>query len=325
VRDDEELMLEAVQLKGSTLQYASERLGAKKAFVLHAVNQDGFALGHAAQALWADRDLVLASYRGKAAFLGRMSTWSEKDWDRFREGLSIIGYRDDIPAELREDPEVVVAYYAFRACTMVNMEEYIFLPKKLTGDGELIAQLLDLKVFLPLWSLSRAVRSNRALALRAIRLLASNLKYAAAALRNDPSFVLEAFALNAYCLRYAPRWMLNHKPFMLKACQMHEIALRWASPRLQKDPEVVARAVQYHPDAIQYAAWALYEEFVRAHPAARVPEHVGEGRDSVTSDSSDDGFWQRQSWSKTRAAGRSVANSRFALKALLRRAVTGKL
>jgi hypothetical protein len=266
VRDDRSLMLEAVQLSGFALQYASARLQGDKAFVLQAVQTDGHALGYAQRQLWADRDLLLASYRQKAEFFGRSHAWSEQDSNRLQQSVRIPGFSSDIPAALEADREVVLAYHTLNASLPVCVVEDVCLAQTLRGDQDLIAQLLRLDVRLPLWTLSGAVRSNRALALQAVEVAGSNLQYAAATLRNDPSFVLEALRLNVSCLPYTPRWLRHHKPFMLKACLERELALRWAS-----------------------APW-------------------------------DDAFNKlclRQTWSKTRAMGRSVANSGFALRALL--------
>jgi len=321
--DDREFMLEAVKLSGFALKYASARLRADKTLVMHAVKTDGFALGHATKALWDDRDLLLASYEQKADFFGREGKWSERDVGRMRDSFGIDGYRDDIPATLEADREVVLAYHSYRARMPVRMVEDVFLAKKLAGDQELIGKLQNLGIILPLWSLSRAVRHNRALALQAVRTDSGNLRYVSAKLRNDPSFVLEAYALNSYCLRYAPDWLRNHKPFILKACKAHDSALKWASDRLQKDPEVVSEAALHHPGAIRYAAWELYEAFARLHPDADIPAHVGEGQDSVSSDSSAYWRYQRRPWSKTWTMGRLVANSPFALKALLMRSAMG--
>ncbi|WP_131277645.1 DUF4116 domain-containing protein [Hylemonella gracilis] len=63
LRDDDDVVWQAVRVTGMALEFASERLRAAKPMVLAAVGQDALALVHAAEALRNDRDVVRAAMR----------------------------------------------------------------------------------------------------------------------------------------------------------------------------------------------------------------------------------------------------------------------
>ena len=59
MREDREIVLEAVKNDGSALKYASENLKEDREIVLEAVKNDGSALEYASENLKEDREIVL--------------------------------------------------------------------------------------------------------------------------------------------------------------------------------------------------------------------------------------------------------------------------
>jgi hypothetical protein len=104
LRDDENLVLEAVRHHGNVLQYAAERLRSDRRTVLAAVASRSSSLEFAGPGMLADKEIVLAAIRSASIF------------DSYNADL--------VPASLKGDWEVKAAAEAKRAANIEIRREY---------------------------------------------------------------------------------------------------------------------------------------------------------------------------------------------------------
>jgi hypothetical protein len=105
---------------------------------------------------------------------------------------------------------------------------------------------------LSLQNLSPALRTNRLVALTAVRADPKALQVIDPSLTADTSFLKEAVAENPDALAYAPDSVRNDRTFMQDVVRHAPNAFQYAGSSLLHDPDLLKQAVTADPDLIWY-------------------------------------------------------------------------
>jgi len=213
------------------LEDLDEEFRGRRAFVLAAVREDGFALEHASEALRDDREVVLAAVADAGAALQHAGAATRNSREVVITAIRQNGDALQFASEaLRGSRELCLE--AARA----NWRSLRFITKDLSGDsGFMLAALRETRNPEVFRNISRCLQVDKGLFLNSVKDYPHTFCYAAAELQFDKTFVLELVHVNGR-------------------------AIGFASDVVKEDPEVMAAAVENAPDAVcwaqQYSSYA---------------------------------------------------------------------
>ena len=210
---DKEVVLAAVKLFGTALQYADKKLQADKEVVLVAAKQDGFALQYTDKKLKADKEVVLAAVKQSGRAL------------------------DDADKKLQADKEVVLAAVKQEGTAL----EYA--DKKLKADKKIVLAALKQDGY-ALGCADKKLKADKEVVLAAVKQNVDALEYADKKFKADKKIVLAAVKQNGDALQYADKKLKADKKIVLAAVKQYGDALQYADKKLQVDEEVVTAALK---------------------------------------------------------------------------------
>jgi len=279
LRQDREVVLEAMRQRGLALEFASPELQADKGVVLEAVKENGAALAYAGVEHQADKGIVLEAVRTNGFALQHAMHALQSDKDVVRVAVKQKGrallYASDV---LRADKEIV-----------------------LEAVGELG------------WALQFAsdeLRSDEEVVLKAIQTSGLALQYASEALRADRNIVLQVVKTCGLSLEFANAFLQADRSVVLEAVKRHGEALQHAHASFQGDKEVVLEAVCNDTSAAVFARQDIFsdEDFVLALVERRcwlawnfLSESLKKDKDFMLEATKRDGFALQYASDKLRA------------------------
>jgi len=212
-REEEEIMLEAIEKDSSALEYASEKLKNDKEFILQAIEKNRDCFLFAGDELKNDKGFMLQLIK--------------------QDSLYLL-YASD---ELKNNEEVVLnAIYN-------NAMSLLFASDELKDNKKIVLKAIGQ---IP-WTLAFAsenLKNDKEIILKAIEKDWLTLVYASDELKNDKEIVWKAIEKNGLTLAYASIELRNNKEFMLQAIKKDGICLIFANDELRKNKEWILEVLQ---------------------------------------------------------------------------------
>jgi len=271
LRDDEDIVLKAVQKNPKTLRLASQRLknnsnivsvavsrnlvafeyadpSLKKdrEFILRAVSQNGDALEYADPSLKKDRDFILQAVSRNLVAFEYADPSLKKDREFILRAVSQNGdalqYADPI---LKADEEIVLVAVSKDGHALEHADPSLkkdreFILRAVSQNGDAL-QYAD-----PI------LKADKEIVLAAVSQSGLAFKYADPSLKKDREFILQVVSKNGYALQYADPILKADKEIVLVAVSKGARAFEYADPSLKKDREFILQAVSKNGDALQY-------------------------------------------------------------------------
>ena len=266
LKDDKDLILNAIQVDYRAFCFASERLKDEKDVVLAAVQKSSSAFKHASDRLKKDRDVVLAAIQRDVCILENIE-WQlrcdrgvvlaaiQKDGQALWRYASSTLHNDKVlaiaaveqtshalyfaPDQIKDDKDVVLAAVrkdgGFPSLNNAN--------QRFRSDKEVIMAAILASNGGWVQSFSELAKNGRAVLLLAILTFRSRaddlLREANDQLKNDKGVVLAAVQLAGHALRHANESLKNDKDVVLAALQQNAGAYQYVSDHLKNnDAEV---------------------------------------------------------------------------------------
>ena len=251
---DKKFILHAVQQDGFALQFASKELQSDKEVVIKAVRQHGYALRFACDTLKSDREVVMQAIKQRPSSLTVASKTLRNDKELVMEAVRQDGSALEYASKtLRNDKEVVLE------AVRQDGSALEYASKTLRNDKEVVLEAVR-QDGSALEYADKRLRSDKEFVTKAIREDGCALEHADKALRNDKELVMEAVRQDGSALEYASKTLRNDKEVVLEAVRQDGSALEYASETLQSDKEVVMEAVRQDGSALEYASKTLQSE-----------------------------------------------------------------
>lgn len=289
LKNDEEIVFEAVKQNSLAFQFASEELRGSKEFVGRLLGDtswqedsprsnknleprgisvgSGWVLEWASEELKGDRATVLAAVLHSGGALKFASTRLQADKEVVGEACSQDGLAlEHASAELQADAEVVTA------AVKQNASAFKFASEALRGDSEFVLALIHHSSFAFRYA-SRELREDREFVMLAIKKDGLSLRWAYEGLREDPDLLLEAQQRCGWTLAQAPQELLHDHDFMLKAIAKNSQALNFASEEFRNDHQSLVEAVRTKGSALQFTPNVVRGD--RGLVAAAVKQNCG--------------------------------------------------
>lgn len=234
VLDDEKVVMTAVQLDGTQLEYSSERLQDKESIVLAAVENNPMALCFASQRLRDSEHVVMTALNFQIPQVSAFQYASP----RLKDDLNCV-----MAAVQKNGYNIKYASPRLQECKAVALvaveqnSDVLFLPpmQKFNDDFEVV--------------------SIAAKKLNHVRILV----YASRRLQDDESIVEAMVKQDGMILESASQRLRNMKSIVKIAVQSDGCALEYADIRLKDDEEIVRIAIQSNSEALQYASIRLQQ------------------------------------------------------------------
>lgn len=254
LRDDEDVMTEAITKFGTALQFASERLRCDKKLALLAVKNNGIALQHVHESIRYDRDVVLCALKNSGnamEFVGQEHqddrTIVEFDIENGGWGFEFVHPR------FRNDEEIV------KKLVMCDGTNLMFVTDRLRDDLYIVVTAMQADIYNFPYS-SERLRDSHAVALNAVRCDFDGNCFESVSdrLKNDHKIVMAAVSKYGENLKNASRRLRADKDIVMTAVRGRgDSILKYASYELKDDDEVVMAAVTRSPENILYASERL--------------------------------------------------------------------
>eukprot|EP00746_Dinoflagellata_sp_MGD_P168013 gnl/MRDRNA2_/MRDRNA2_99083_c0_seq1.p1 gnl/MRDRNA2_/MRDRNA2_99083_c0~~gnl/MRDRNA2_/MRDRNA2_99083_c0_seq1.p1 ORF type:complete len:584 (-),score=93.39 gnl/MRDRNA2_/MRDRNA2_99083_c0_seq1:59-1810(-) len=215
LKDDREVVMEAVSRNGAALTYASEALKDDREVVQNAILSNSWALADASDKLKNDKKLVMQAVR--------------------LDGLSLAF----ASRPLRRDADVVLEAIGQDGGALRNAEENLYDSKVF------VLEALDLN-----WTCFKvappSMQADADFVLECITVIGhcQILAWAAESLRSSVAFMEEVLLEFGQALQYASRDIRGNKSLVILAVQKDPQSLVYASMNLRNDPDVVLEAVR---------------------------------------------------------------------------------
>lgn len=228
-RSDPEIVTTAVMTYGDALQYASADLKSKPGLVMTAVNQHGLALQYAAQEVQADRTVVLTAIRQSGLALQFASAALKNDRDIvlaavLSDGSALFW----ASADLKDNKDMVMQAILHQNCHGSNCS--------------------------PLHFASARLQDNRDIVMQSLERTAYSLQWASDNLKNDFALVKYAVQQQGGVLRYASAAMKDNFEIVMAAVNNDPLALEYVSADMKANREIVQAAVNKNGCARKFAA-----------------------------------------------------------------------
>lgn len=214
IRQDKEVVLEAVKACGSNLEYAPQFVSDREV-VLSAVKSDGLAIEFSSKRFTDDKEIMLEAVKENGKSLNFASE------------------------RLREDPEVVLAAVKQNGL-ILNL-----ISQEMKSNPEIVLEAIknngeNIKYA------SETVKNNKEIMLAAVKTYGLAIAYAPEQLRLDKEIALEAVKENGTAIVYLPDMLRDDKDIARTAIKTNVVALEYLSDRLKNDIEVVLEAYNHN-------------------------------------------------------------------------------
>lgn len=229
LKDDEEVVREAMRYSKIAYKFASERIRSLRHVAEAAVRDDGYNLEHVPWPLSHHKYMVMHAVQQTGTCLRLACKVLKNDKDVVlaavkRDGGALT-YASD---ELKNDKDVVIA--------------------AVKQDG------------MALCHASNEMQDDKDVVLEAIGCYCTDaLLFASARLKNDADVVNLALKHHGPSIRYASLAMRNNKQMVLKAVKESALAYQHASFECREDPEVAAIALSNCPLMVYHAPPSVWE------------------------------------------------------------------
>ena len=289
--NDKEVALSAIGNTSLAIQYVGASLLRDRDIAMatltgDAADMEDFSLFHAT--LRADRAIVLAAAKVCDNTLSTAAPCFRSDIEVVRAALAHRGQQfRHVVKGLKEDPEIQelacrsdgmalrhmagleVGKPVVLAAVARNGDALRVASKEMRGDVDVVTMAVSYHNPLgrcsPLRWASLALRSDRAIVLRAVSSCGNALEAACKDLLTDREIVRTALAVNPEALRFLPTplphlsvW--NDRSFLLAAVRTNGMVLSLASPEQRRAKDLVMAAVAECPSALEHAAPELRDD-----------------------------------------------------------------
>lgn len=228
IRQDKEVVLEAVKACGSNLEYAPQFVSDREV-VLSAVKSDGLAIEFSSKRFTDDKEIMLEAVKENGKSLNFASE------------------------RLREDPEVVLA------AVKQNGRSLEFSSEALKNNKEIVIEAVKESS----WAIeyaSEELRNDPEIVMEAVKKNGLVLNLISDEMKSNPEIVLEAIKNNGENIKYASETVKNNKEIMLAAVKTYGLAIAYAPEQLRLDKEIALEAVKENGTAIVYLPDTLRDD-----------------------------------------------------------------
>jgi len=182
LKNDREIVLEAVKQKGTVLEHASEELKNDREIVLEAVKKSGEALQYASEALKNDREIVLEAVKQYAG------AYNHASGELKTKKYFILGALKVNADVFNHIGKYHSSYKAVLDCVKQNGKVLQYASPVLRGNREIVLEAVK-QSWEALQYASPDLRGNREIVLEAVKQSREALQYASEELQNDPEIV----------------------------------------------------------------------------------------------------------------------------------------
>ncbi|WP_302162507.1 DUF4116 domain-containing protein [uncultured Fusobacterium sp.] len=228
IRQDKEVVLEAVKVCGSNLEYAPQFVSDREV-VLSAVKSDGLAIEFSSKRFTDDKEIMLEAVKENGKSLNFASE------------------------RLREDPEVVLA------AVKQNGRSLEFSSEALKNNKEIVIEAVKNSS----WAIEYAspvLQNDPEIVMEAVKKNGLVLNLISDEMKSNPEIVLEAIKNNGENIKYASETVKNNKEIMLAAVKTYGLAIAYAPEQLRLDKEIALEAVKENGTAIVYLPDTLRDD-----------------------------------------------------------------
>ena len=267
----------AIKRDGNELQYAGEALRNSTAMLLSAAGE--LPMKYSGESLRNDKEAILILLNRKPVNVAVIMEYVGEDLKNDTEVILKAGLRY-ASATLRGDRE-----FALRAISVNTPQSIQYLTASLKADRSFALQLVEKNAYCFDYLLeshrddkeiclkavengsgrlfkyaSGRLRSDKAVALAAMKRFGFQFDSIDASLLADKSFMKEALAINGAALEYAEKWCKSDRDVVIAAVKNNWQALKFASSRLRCDEEIVLAAVKNSSGALQHAGQTMLDD-----------------------------------------------------------------
>ncbi len=261
-RDNKEIVMAAVQVDGTVLQFASDRLRADKDVVMAAISRDLHSATYAHPSLIEKDDEVAKYYYSlNHDRFNDLPATSRTNTKYMRDLLSINSELLSVMP-----PDIMDVPHAVMTAVLKNPRVFEYASKRLRGDRQFI--------FDAMVELAKQGRNGAEL-----------LNYADKALFKDENFLYKLMQVNLKVATFVPKKFLKKEAFilllsarepqvlatcgsklkddaqfMMKAVMINATSMKWASPRLKRDREFIKTMAAECPGIVAHIADELKKD-----------------------------------------------------------------
>lgn len=273
LRADRHFVLQAVKVQGLSLQYASELLRQDRTVVEAAINQDRMALRFASEDLRADPDLIRQAMsagetwtRGGHALHceARVLNTDEASCRKAVDAMDPAKWRVKVGRDHQKlalaPPSIKADRDVVRDAIRNSWGEALqYAAEELRGDKELVLEAVNMDGRVLQYA-TDLIRADHAVVMAAVQQTWVSLQFATEGPRSDREIVRAGIRQGAGVLQYASTELCADRDLMLEAVEIDGHALKYASAELRADRGLVLKAVRQTWEAFKYAHADLHTD-----------------------------------------------------------------
>ena len=277
LRDEFDIMMEAVTIHGYALQYASERLSNNKDIVEQAVSKHQLAFKHAGAKIMNNSTFVLDNLEPNITS-GEIYKYCSAELQKDRDfAISFIQKNafglKYFPAEFKADKEIAILAlnqneYAFQYIkkelrdtpeltkrALVDPQNFRFIAKRYKNDENIallaIEHLDNSLDFSEFANIGPSLKNNKDFFRKVISKRAILFQHASDDLKKDCAFMKEFFDYMQIKIDYP---YSDHKELLTPHLLKNSYYFRFASEDMLNDRHIILKALQKTPGNIRYAS-----------------------------------------------------------------------
>lgn len=241
IKNDRDLVMEAVRRNGRDLEFASWDLRKDRDVVMEAVSQCGMALEFASRALQDDREIVMKAVTGPRSGSAIMYASETLRNDREIVIAAVTGDKDNLA--VHHIPEIFLHDKDVMFIAVKQGFRYEYLMSNLVGDRDIVMETVK-HHGLPTSTSDHAIKGLKT--------------------------IMSVDGMNLYNATPQHR---DNKDIVLEAVRQNGMALKYASDRLRADPEVILTAMRENRKALEYAMGDYMDAFDSLSQTHNVGRH----------------------------------------------------
>lgn len=236
-RDDENVVMAAIQQNQPTLEHASPRLQNAKEVVMAAIQQKEPALEHASARLQDDKEVVMAAVKQRGQALRHASTRLQNDKEVVMAAVQQQGQAlEHASTTLKNNKEVVLAAVQMHGFALEHASS------RLKNSRDVVVAAIKQEPYVAWYASNQLLKNDKEVLIAAVHQRpAKALEQASAKLKDDKEVVMTAVREYGWALKHASARLQDNKEVVTTAVRSYGQALEYASARLQEDKTFVSQ------------------------------------------------------------------------------------
>jgi hypothetical protein len=242
IRNDKEIVLEAMKHHIYAFEYASDDLKIDKELALMAVSADGELLEELSEELKDDKEIVLEAVKSNPASYHQVSSHLKRDDDVMLEAVMGDGnLLEYISSELNIEVDRNIALEAVKNCGYSLQ----YCPNFAFRDKEILHYALKNSHGGVIDYFNDEMKSNKEIMLIAVSIDGELLRYCNNILINDQDVVWEAFRQNVKSLKFIGGSLKKNRLFSMKLLKFNKKSFIFIDKEFTDDQEFMWMSMKY--------------------------------------------------------------------------------